>query len=205
MALAIRPADIIKARVIDFLIEKFDGVVIGDEVMYGSSRRIVDLLALYNGDTYAVEIKSSKDDLRRFKEQIIEYSKIFDYTLVFTTIEHVSRIKEIAQSRVSIFIVRSDERIEGEFLEKRNGIIKREMLATMNSSYIRRRLNIVNAVDSDSIRRRAMWCKKEVIRSLLYDYFMEKCLIPYNIFLDERGNSTEIDDLVVLSNRLNVE
>ena len=32
MALTIRPSDIIKAKVIDFLIEKFEGVVIGDEV-----------------------------------------------------------------------------------------------------------------------------------------------------------------------------
>ena len=69
MALTIRPSDIIKAKVIDFLIEKFDGVVIGDEVMYGSNRKVVDLLALYNGETYAIEIKSVKDDLRRLPEE----------------------------------------------------------------------------------------------------------------------------------------
>ena len=41
MALTIRPADIIKARVIDLLIEKFDGIIIGDEVKYGTSRRLL--------------------------------------------------------------------------------------------------------------------------------------------------------------------
>lgn len=41
--------------------------------------------------------------------------------------------------------------------------------------------------------------------SMLYGYFMEKCSAPYNLFLKERNNKTEIDDLIILSNRLNVE
>lgn len=205
MALIIRPADIIKAKVIDFLIEKFDGVVIGDEVKYGSSRKVVDLLALYGGETYAIEIKSSKDDLRRLPEQLSEYSKIFDHTLVFATIEHKSKIKEVAESKVSLFELCADDRIEGTLLRKRNNVLKNEMLATMNSSYIRKRLNISRFKDSDDIRKKAMRCKKEVIHSLLYEYFMGKCSAPYKLFTKERVNKTEIDDLIILSNRLNVE
>ena len=205
MALTIRPADIIKAKVIDFLIEKFDGVVIGDEVKYGSSRKVVDLLALYGGETYAIEIKSSKDDLRRLPEQLSEYSKIFDHTLVFTTIDHGSKIKEVAKSKVSVFELGTDDRIKGTLLSKRNNVLKSEMLATMNSSYIRKRLNISRFKDSDDIRKKAMRYKKEVIHSLLYDYFMEKCSASYKLFMKERCNKTEIDDLIILSNRLNVE
>lgn len=205
MTLTIRPSDIIKAKVIDFLIEKFDGVVIGDEVKYGSSRKVVDLLALYNGETYAIEIKSAKDDLRRLPEQISEYSKIFDYTYVFTTVDHLQKIKQVSKARVSIFEFGADNRIEGRLLEKRNNVIKSEMLATMNASYIRKSLNISISKNSDEIRKKAMRYKKEDIHSLLYEYFMEKCYAPYKLFLKERSEATEVDDLILLSNRLNIE
>lgn len=205
MALKIRPADIIKVRVIDFLIEKFDGVVIGDEVKYGSSRKVVDLLALYSGETYAIEIKSSKDDLRRLPEQISEYSKIFDNTLVFTTIEHLPKIKQISKAKVSIFELGADDTIKGTLLEKRNNVLKSEMLATMNASFIRKSLKITQFRDSDDIRKRALRYKKEDIHALLYGYFMGKCSAPYKLFLEERSDKTDVDDLILLSNRLNVE
>ena len=205
MALTIRPADIIKAKVIDFLIEKFDGVVIGDEVMYGSSRKVVDLLALYKGETYAIEIKSAKDDLRRLPEQISEYSKIFDHSMVFTTKEHLSKIKQISKAKVSIFEFCVNETIDGKVQEKRNNVQKSEMLATMNATFIRKSLNISNSKNSDDIRKKAMRYKKEDIHSLLYGYFMEKCYAPYKLFLKERSEATEVDDLILLSNRLNIE
>lgn len=205
MALIIRPADYIKARVIDFLIEKFDGVVIGDEVMYGSSRKIVDLLALYKGETYAIEIKSAKDDLRRLPEQVSEYSKIFDHTLVFTTIEHLPKIKQVAKAKTSVFEFGADSTIKGIQLVKRNNVLKSEMLATMNASFIRKSLNISNFKDSDGIRKKAMCYKKEDIHSMLYGYFLEKCSVSFKLFLEERTNKTEVDDLIILSNRLNVE
>ena len=205
MALKIRPSDIIKAKVIDFLIEKFDGVVIGDEVMYGSNRKVVDLIALYNGETYAIEIKSAKDDLRRLPEQISEYSKIFDHTLVFTTKEHLPKIKQLSKAKVSIFEFGANETIDGKLLEKRNNVQKGEMLATMNATCIRKSVDIAKFRDSDDIRKKAMRYKKEDIHSLLYGYFMEKCYAPYKLFLKERSEVTEVDDLILLSNRLNIE
>lgn len=204
MALTIRPADIIKARVIDFLIKKFDGVVVGDEVMYGTSHKVVDLVALFGGETYAIEIKSAKDDLRRLPEQIVEYSKIFDHTLVFTTIDHLHKIKKLSKAKVSIFKYGVDDRIEGSLQERKNNVQKSEMLATMNAYFIRRKLNISKYKDSDDIRNKAKRYKKEVIHSLLYEYLMEKCSAPYKLFLEERSDRTEVDDLIILSNRLNV-
>lgn len=205
MALAVRPADILKARVIDYLIDQFEGVVIGNEITYGSSRKLVDLLALYNGETYAIEIKSSKDDLRRIPEQIAEYAKIFDHTCVFTTNEHYLKIKNQAGTNISLFVIDSDNSIKGKFRTKKNRVIKMEMLATINASYISKGLRILKYKDSDDIRRKAMKHSKENIHLFLYNYFLEKCLSPYKLFLEERADRTDIDDLVILSNRVNVE
>lgn len=205
MALTIRPADIIKAKVIDYLIETFDGVVIGDEITYGSSRKIVDLLALYNGETYAIEIKSSKDDLRRFHKQVTEYEKIFDHTCVFTTKDHLLKIEEIAGTKVSLFTIASDNKITGRMISKKNKIVKMEMLATINSSYISKRFKIYKYKDSDDLRRKAMKYSKDDIHSFLYNYFLEKCYAPYKLFLEERKDRTEIDDMFVLSKGVNVK
>lgn len=205
MALVVRPADIIKARVIDFLIDTYDGVVIGEEITYGTSRKKVDLLALYNGETYAIEIKSSKDDLRRFPVQAAEYEKIFDHTCVFTTTDHLIKVKELAGSKVSVFIITSDSLIKGILRTKKNRVVKYEMLATIKSSYISKGLNILRYRDSDDIRRKAMKYSKEYIHSFLYEYLWEKCYAPYKLFLEERKCRTEIDDMVILSNGLNIK
>ena len=205
MALVVRPADIIKTKVIDYLIDTLDGVVIGDEITYGSSRKIVDLLALYNGETYAIEIKSGKDDLRRLHEQISEYEKIFDHTCVFATSEHLTKIKELSDSKVSIFTITPDNTIEGKLKKKKNRVTKFEMLATINASYISKGLKISKFRDSDDIRRKAMKHSKEDIHSFLYGYFWEKCYAPYKLFMEERKDRTEIDDMVILSNGINIK
>lgn len=205
MALTVRPADIIKAKVIDYLVDNYDGIVIGDEVIYGSNRKIVDLLALYNGETYAIEIKSGKDDLRRLADQLSEYSKIFDHTMVFTTKEHMNKILEVTNTKVSVYVVSSDEEIHGRLIDKRNNVLKGEMLATMNASFIKRSLTITKAKDSDDVRKKAMKYRKESIHSLLYKYFINKLSVPYRLFLREREGKTEIDDICILSNRLIVD
>lgn len=206
MALSIKPADLIKARVIDFLIELFDGVIIGNEVKYGSSRKVVDLLALYNNETYAIEIKSSQDDLRRLPVQLAEYSRIFDHTIVFSTNEHLSRIRSLTKNSVSLYEVDADGGIDGKYLRRKNRTQKGEMLATMNSSFLRKQLRIVKTLNSDDIRRKAMRYNKVLIHALLYDYFKAKLSAPFKLFLEERsGERTEIDDIIILSNRILVD
>lgn len=89
-------------------------------------------------------------------------------------------------------------------MEKTNNVQKKEVLATMNSYFIRRSINISQFRDSDDIRKKNMRYKKEDIHFLLFKYFMDKCLAPYELFLKERGDKTEIDDLILLSNRIKV-
>lgn len=48
----IHAADSLKAAFIDFVLDNFDdSVVIGHEVMYGSSGRFADIVLLYKHDT----------------------------------------------------------------------------------------------------------------------------------------------------------
>ena len=68
-------AEYIKASVIDWLLVRHPSVIIGNEVMYGFKRKVVDLLAIIDNKTVAIEIKSASDNLNRLQDQIFEYIK----------------------------------------------------------------------------------------------------------------------------------
>ena len=70
-------ADTLKTAFIDFVLTQFgEDVVIGHEIMYGSSGRIADLVILYKGDTYAIEVKSDSDC-----KWVTMYFSIFLYSI----------------------------------------------------------------------------------------------------------------------------
>jgi Holliday junction resolvase len=207
MAISIKPADNLKSIIIDYLIDNFMGVIIGNEVMYGTKSKVVDLLALYNEETYAIEIKSEKDDLRRLPEQIQEYERIFDHTIIFTTPNHINKITSITKKRISLFEITKNGEVEAKFncFFVRNLTRKKDMLATINLSYLIKHLNIPDILNSDDMRHKAMRLKKQEIRMLLFSFFQDKLKDSFDVFIKERMGFTTIDDLSVLSNRLKVD
>lgn len=69
-------AEYIKCKFIDFMLSKNYELIIGNELMYGIKRKLVDLVVLKNNKIFAIEIKSNNDNLNRLKEQIEEYKKV---------------------------------------------------------------------------------------------------------------------------------
>ena len=84
-----------------FLQNKFPVEGLGYEIMYGTSRRVVDMLAIIRGRTYAIEIKSSADNIKRLSGQIEEYQKVFIYisVLYVYSYAHLSKMKVLSQIR----------------------------------------------------------------------------------------------------------
>ena len=56
-----------------------------DEVMYGSRRRMADLVFFDNKLTTAIEIKSDRDSLSKLEGQLRDYKNVFDYTYIAVT------------------------------------------------------------------------------------------------------------------------
>lgn len=201
MAFTLRPSDILKTTIIDYLIERYEGIVIGDEVMYGSSRKVVDLLALYHNETYAIEIKSSSDNLSRLGEQLVEYSKIFDHTLLFVDSSYYNAVKNL---NCSVFQIEKEKVMEGTSKKTVNRTIKFEQLATIPAYYLRKDLAVNSQLDADALRKKAMSLKKDIVHQILYDFLMARLAAPYRLFLTERQDKTTIDDLSLLSKRLHI-
>lgn len=152
MALIMRPADGIKIAVIEYFIERYPGVIIGNEVMYGTTRKVVDLLVLCKGETYAIEIKSDKDDMRRLPEQLKEYSLIFDHTIVFTHPRYKDEVLSLVQPRVSVYEVLNGNVNKIKSSNTSNRTTKREMVYSISSVFLRKFLPAVKKMDSDMIR-----------------------------------------------------
>ena len=90
-----KTAEYLKCRVIDYLLQIYPDIIIGNEVMFGYKRNAADLLAISNSQIIAIEIKSSDDNLLRLANQVEEYSKVYDKILVFCSPDKIVEAKTI--------------------------------------------------------------------------------------------------------------
>lgn len=62
-------ANALKESITAYLASRDPSGIIGSEVMYGSSRRVADMVFISNGHSYAIEIKSEFDSTARLEGQ----------------------------------------------------------------------------------------------------------------------------------------
>ena len=73
--------------------------------MYGSSRRVADMVFISKGHSYAIEIKSEFDTTNRLENQLQEYLLLFDYILIFTAPKHLEPINSILPEHVGLYCI----------------------------------------------------------------------------------------------------
>jgi Holliday junction resolvase len=196
-----------KVFLIDFLLPRFPpGSIIGNEIMYGTKKKVVDLVIIKAGKTTAIEIKADGDDLRRVKHQTEEYKKVFDFVIVFTTETHLKRVVASVTEDVGVYAH------EGQTIKivrppkRQKSLDKEEMLFSMTAKYLRKNLCAKEKkLDPDSLR--AFYAKKslQTIQQLFRDYLYKKIEVRYKLFLQNRGTTTHIDDIPVLSSCLYIQ
>lgn len=203
MALTIRPADKIKVTVIEYILNHYPNAIVGSEVMYGTSRKVVDLLALIDGETYAIEVKSERDDIRLLPNQLQNYSLIFDHTIICTHPKHSPRIQAICPPGVTILEISNDSICVLKSSSKRNRTSKQELLFSINASFLRKHLLYPSSLTSDQIKSKAMrQCTKQDSHALFYTFLEEKIKNRFLLVLKERTGSISVDDLSLLSSRI---
>lgn len=203
----LQSAEYIKCLFIDYLLSRSKELIIGNELMYGIKRKVVDLVVLQNKKIIAVEIKSDSDNLSRLEEQISEYKKIFDYVLIITTEKHVSRISEIVPSEIGIYVFK-----ENLLMKKfRNPRIQRskdkvEMLYSINAKYLCKLEGLtLSKYDTDEIRLKYAKRRTSSIQEILLMYLTQKYKERFTLFMNERGLLTHIEDLSLLSSSFQIE
>ncbi len=192
----------IKIALIKWLLEKYDNnLVLGNEVAYSPLIRRADLVMIHNGFSYAFEIKSDCDNMKRLKDQLPDYLKTFDFIYIVTTKSLLKEIElsapknvgiilvngSVKQKRKPILIKRLNKRSLAEFLDRKT-IIKNIHPKNPSLSVFDLRDTISKELSISKIRELA-------IQSLTKRYSYQFSLFLYDI---ENSGITE-DDLRTLT------
>ena len=191
-------ADILKSLYIDYAIKKYgqENIVIGNEVMYGTSRKVVDLVILYDNHVCAVEIKSDRDNYSRLDEQINEYRNIFDYIIVVVGEKHQKSIQNRLHNDIGIATIEHNtiKQVRRPILQKSQS--KTEILYSIPAQHLlKSSSDIDKQLDSDEIRTYFSKYALTRVRSIFYDYLLTKLKPKYNTFINSRGETTCVDAL----------
>lgn len=194
-----KESEILKCHIIDYLLSTQPDVIIANEVMYGSRRKVADLLIINDCQLIAIEVKSKSDNISRLSEQVAEYSKIFDKVYVFVTPEKENGVASLLPSRIGLFVI-TDNDIR---MVKRPLLLyhqdKSEMLASMNSHYLRGEFGISSNLDSDIVRKQISAKSKKVIHDILVKYYRNRFDCKFKAFINDKGEYCNVDDLPTLS------
>ncbi len=191
-------ADTLKTAFIDFVLNQFgEDVVIGHEIMYGTSGRIADLVVLHKGDTYAIEIKSDSDSLSRIDGQVQDYQKLFNYVVVVCGEKYKKQLKKRLPKSVGLYQVGANSGIcEINKPRRRSRLNKDEMLFSVKSSYLAQKADFPTThIGADAIRTEFAKKRTSYVQEILYDYWCSKMRPAYDCFLSDRGSQTLPIDL----------
>ena len=200
-------AEFIKSQLIDFFITDFSNdLFIGNEVMYGTKRKLVDLLVLSNNQLTAIEIKADNDDLRRVQEQVEESKKLFNYIIVCTTIAHLEKTKQLLPDDIGIYCFNENGIDKVRKPKKQKKLDKAEILYSINANFLKKELSTsTNKINSDEVRQQYIKKSTDKIHTIFIDYMQRKIQSKYELFLRDRGEYTLIDDISLLSSSPHIQ
>lgn len=192
-------AEKIKAFVIDWLLSQYEGIIIGNEVMYGSSRKVVDLLAIVDNKTIAIEIKSAADKLSRLPEQIAEYNKVFDKVMVIAAAPHIEDILRILPKGTGLYSLENEKISKIAQMLVNHNQDKLELLNSISSAYLKKLYPQYRDFNANKIRLILSKKKKADIQQLLVTFYQQRISEKFQLFLNDRGTQTLVDDIPTLS------
>lgn len=198
MRTVIHAADRLKAAFIDFVLDNFDdSVIIGHEVMYGSSGRFADMVLLYKGDTYAIEIKSDSDSLYRINGQLHEYQRQFNYVIVVCGQKYCQQLCQRLPKGIGLFQVSNNTDVkELRKPTRRTRLDKEEMLFSIKSTYLSKQADFPTSnISTDTIRSKFAKKRTSRVQEILYNYWVSRMLPGFRNFLSDRGSQTLPVDL----------
>lgn len=167
-------ANVLKESITAYLVSRDPFGIIGFEVMYGSSRRVADMVFISKGHSYAIEIKSEFDSIARLEEQLKDYQTLFDYIIIFTAPNHINRINATIPDFVGLYSI-NKVGIQKLHREKINRHVqKSEMLISIPSAAVKNDFSVKGKLSSDEIRSVVLRKSMKEIHSYFITYFTAK-------------------------------
>jgi hypothetical protein len=195
---------VIKARFIDYLLDSLSigDTCIGQEVMYGTNRRLADLVLIADNKLHAFEIKSRNDNLRRIHDQLLNYERIFDYIHVITTADHLAGLRTIQKKNFGLYLIDSEGRIAHKRkAPEQKSFSPQDAVDTIPALFLKKRYAFPSAWPADKIRAEALKMDTDTIKGDLYAYLKHTISPRYRNFMESRGRRVHFEDVLILSMR----
>ena len=175
-------AESIKAIIIDWLLNRHTNILIGNEIMYGSSRKVVDLLAIIDSKAIAIEIKSASDNLTRLPEQIQECHKVFDKVIIVSAPSHLNSINSLIPKGIGLYTIdKSIIRIQAAATNHYTD--KLEILNTISSVFLKKQFPQYRSLNEKEIRLHLSKEKKADIHQLLISFYQQRLTEKFQLFM----------------------
>ena len=167
-------ANVLKEIITSFLLSNDNNGVIGYEVMYGSSRRVADMVFISRGHSYGIEIKSEFDSIARLKGQLQEYHTLFDYILIFSAPNHIDAIKAILPEYVGLYSINETGILRKQRQKINRHVQKSEMLISIPSAKVKNDFAVKGKLTSDEIRAVVLKRPFKTIHDYFINYYKER-------------------------------
>ena len=164
-------ANALKESITAYLTSRDPLGIIGSEVMYGSSRRVADMVFISNGHSY-----------------------VFDYILIFSAPNHINRINAALPNYVGLYSINrfGIQKLRREKINRH--VQKSEMLISIPSAAVKSEFSVKGKLSSDEIRSVVLRKSIKEIHSYFISYFSEKLESTSHISqkkIPERNNTPE--------------
>lgn len=193
-------ASLLKDEISSFLMKRDCDGVIGLEVMYGSSRRVADMVFISKGHSYAIEIKSEYDTTVRLRGQLEEYLSLFDYVIIFSAPNHIRKIEEILPSNVGLYSISANGIVKIRHEKINRHARKSEMLNSIPSARVKFDFSVRGKLTSDEIRATALKHSQKRIHEYFINYFKSKLLLSthHKVTKPHVFESSELEDYIIV-------
>ena len=197
-----------KAILLDYLIDKSAGEnsILASEASYLSGLRKVDILKIGETNLCAFEIKSDFDTLNRLKNQLKDYQYTFDFLSVLTSIHLQAKIHNFIPNGVGLLVIDDNMKIiVVQQSMRRKRILKRNLAHFLWRQDIIKELKARNVkIDykAETYKLRSLLTSRitlNSLHSLAIKYLNQRYKGRYQNFLSEKGRSTHVDDVRILS------
>ncbi len=187
------------------IIDSFDNLAsidfIACEVPFNHYRRKADLVVSKDNVITAFEIKSRHDNLDALDSQLKDYERCFDEVVLVTSETHLKNLTNI--NRKYGLWVSDNEKI----LKKRNPkTIKRHkkesLLSLLTNKEIKESFKDIKNKNLDNLEIQKFIEKSEkmeTIKNGVTNALKKRYRQRFLVFIEERGKSTHIDDLILIS------
>jgi len=96
--------------------------------------------------------------------------------------------------------------IKSETLKSKKNLDKAEVLSSISSNFLRKNLtSSANSINSDEVRQYYIKKNRDKIHSLFVAYLRKKVQPKFDLFMQNRGGLTHIDDIPLLSSSLYIQ